>query len=94
MIRTSDGPVNLTCVRLHRATYELPVDVAAGFEQMACGSGSHTRTWHDIEALSRSTSQGQTGLLQEGLEMRGLLFGGSGTGVWLNTRTTPSAAVY
>ena len=48
MIRTSDGPVNSTGVRLHRATYECPVDVAAGFEQMACGSGSHTRTWHDI----------------------------------------------
>src|ERR1700751_201932 len=32
MIRTSDGPVNLTSVRLHRATYECPVDVAAGFE--------------------------------------------------------------
>ena len=48
MIRTSDGRVNPTGVRLHRATYECPVDVAAGFEQMACGSGSHTRTWHDI----------------------------------------------
>ncbi len=24
--------------------------------------------------------------------MHGLLFGGSGTGVWLNTRTTPWAA--
>ena len=48
MIRTPDGPVNPAGARLHWTTYESPVDVAAGFEQMACGSGSHTRTWHDI----------------------------------------------
>jgi hypothetical protein len=28
------------------------------------------------------------------LEMRGALLAASGTGVWLNTRTTPSAAAY
>jgi hypothetical protein len=48
MIRTSDGPVNFAGVRLHRATYESPVEVAAGFEQVSCGRGRHTRSWHDI----------------------------------------------
>src|SRR5260370_38365385 len=44
------------------------------------------------EALSRSTSQRASGSSAGSLEMHGLLFGGSGTGVWLNTRTTPWAA--
>ena len=48
MIRTSDGPVNPAGVRLHRTTYESPVDVAASFEQMSCGRGSYARGWHDI----------------------------------------------
>jgi hypothetical protein len=48
MIRTSDGPVNFACVRLHGTTYESPVNVAARFEQIACGSGRHTRSWHNI----------------------------------------------
>lgn len=48
MIRPSDGPVNFAGVRLHSATYESPVDVAAGFEQMARRSSGHTRSWHDI----------------------------------------------
>jgi hypothetical protein len=48
MIRTSDGPVNFAGVRLHRTTYESPVDVAAGFEQMSCGRGGHSRSWHGI----------------------------------------------
>jgi hypothetical protein len=43
MIRTSDGSVNFACVRLDLATYESPVNVAAGFEQMACRSGGPTR---------------------------------------------------
>ena len=48
MIRTSDGPVNFAGVRLHRTAYESPVNVAAGFQQMARGSGGHTRSWHCI----------------------------------------------
>lgn len=48
MIRPSDGPVNFAGVRLDGATYECPVDVAAGFEQMACRSSGHTRSWRDI----------------------------------------------
>jgi hypothetical protein len=40
--------MNFAGVRLHGTTYESPVNVAAGFEQMACGSGGHTRSWHDI----------------------------------------------
>jgi hypothetical protein len=47
MIRTSDGPVNLAGAHLHRTTYERPVDVTAGFEQMACGRSGHTRGRHD-----------------------------------------------
>src|SRR5882724_6462089 len=44
------------------------------------------------EALSRSTSQRATCSSARSLEMHGLLFAASGTGVWLNTRTTPWAA--
>ena len=36
----------------------------------------------------------QAAPLRGTVEMHGLLFAASGTGVWLNTRTTPSAGVY
>ena len=48
MIRTPDGPVNPAGVRLHRPTYESPVDVAASFEQMSRSRGSYARGWHNI----------------------------------------------
>src|ERR1700740_3526876 len=48
MIRTPDGPVNPAGSRLPRTTYESPVDVAAGFEQMSCSRGGHARGWHNI----------------------------------------------
>src|SRR5437879_13482175 len=53
---------------------------------------SRTPSGRAREALSRSTSQRATGSSAGRLEMHGLVFGGSGTGVWLNTRTTPWAA--
>jgi hypothetical protein len=36
----------------------------------------------------------QAAPLRGTVEMHGLPFAASGTGVWLNTRTTPSAGVY
>ena len=66
MIRTFDGSVNFAGVRLHRTTYESPVDVSAGFEQMACGSGGHTRSWHDIpeSGACQCTCHGRLGSIQ------------------------------
>jgi hypothetical protein len=44
------------------------------------------------DALSRATSQKVLGAYAESLRDGGALLAASGTGVWLNTRTTPAAA--
>jgi len=47
-----------------------------------------------IEALRGPGHKRQVAPLRGTVEMHGLFFAARGTGVWLNTRTTPSAGVY
>src|SRR5271154_811321 len=52
VVRSCHGSVNFACFCLPNASKKSPVDVVASFEEMACGSSSHTSRRHCIAETS------------------------------------------